>query len=172
MSECRRNDRKARASAWLLAPFLAACFGVGCEPLPEAKYDAATRKLSKAERAVLRKEVTLQASEARAREAQERVERDRKALIDARQELANAEGRLGELATDEVLFRAIQRRLLDDAALRESAISVEVREGRVTLSGRVSDAKLRVRAVESVAGARGVKGVDDRIQVSRPARSS
>lgn len=172
---CKEASRRAvrvGATTFLAALLVVSCFAAGCERPPEAEYDVASRKVGKAEQAVLKLQDALEASEAHAREALEGVERDRKALIDARQKLAKAEGRLGELATDEVLFRAIQRQLLDDEALRQSAISVKVEQGRVTLSGQVASSKLRARAAEKLAGARGVKGVDNRIEVSASAPKS
>jgi len=128
--------------------------------------------LVKAERDVRRREAALGSSEDSAAKWAQRLDRDRQALIDARRDLASAEGRLSDRATDEVLFRAIQRQLLQDKALRDTAVAVHVEDGRVTLTGRVPEAKLRARAEASIARARGVKSLENRIEVTRPPAES
>ncbi len=141
-------------------------FLAGCGDPGEAAYGDASTHVREAEQAVRRGEKALAASERNVQLALERAERARKGLIDARRDLARAEGRLGEAATDEVLFRVIQRRLLDDKALRQTAISVRVDRGSVSLYGRVSDEKLRARAGDAVARARGVRSVENLIEVA------
>lgn len=141
-------------------------FLASCGDPDEIAYGDASTRLTKAEEAVLRAAEDLAASDWNVEVALERSERARKALIDARRDLARAAGRLGKAATDEVLFRVIQRQLLEDKALRRTSISVRVNGGRVTLEGRVPDEKLRARAGETVARARGVSSVENLIEVA------
>ena len=66
-----------------------------------------------------------------------------------------------------MLFRNVQRRLLDAGALREVAIAAEVNDGVVTLRGRVPDEKMRNAAVQLATGVDGVITVDDLIEVAQ-----
>jgi len=68
-------------------------------------------------------------------------------------------------STDEVLFRAIQKRLLEDGDLASVAIAAHVNNGLVTLSGNVPDAKIRDRAVLVARETPGVQRVETQIQV-------
>ncbi len=138
----------------------------GCERSPEAEYDGASDAVARAERNVERRQANLEESEAAAARWARQMDRDRQALLDAKRDLAMAEGRLTESATDQVLFRSIQRQLLQDKTLRATAVAVRVEQGHVTLTGQVPEEELRARAQRSVAGTRGVKSVANRIEVS------
>jgi osmotically-inducible protein OsmY len=60
----------------------------------------------------------------------------------------------------------VQKQLLDDDDLEDVAISARVERGVVTLSGVVSEEKLRERAVKLAESVPGVVSVQDRIQVA------
>jgi len=94
-------------------------------------------------------------------------------LMVARKNLTEAESRLGEAeskvdlkATDEAIFRAVQKRLLEDKKLRDTAISATVERGTVTLHGRVSDEKLVKYAMDLARETPGVAAVESEIQVA------
>jgi osmotically-inducible protein OsmY len=68
-------------------------------------------------------------------------------------------------ATDDVLFRTVQKRLLEDDDLSNVAIAARVSKGVVTLSGSVPNAKLRDRALEIARTTPGAGHVESRIEV-------
>ena len=84
--------------------------------------------------------------EADVKQAQAKLVEARAALRKIEEELAKREAKVDRSATDEVLFRAVQKRLLEDGDLASVAIAAHVNNGLVTLSGNVPDAKLRDRA--------------------------
>jgi osmotically-inducible protein OsmY len=98
-------------------------------------------------------------------QAQERLEEARAALREAESEFAQREAVVSRSATDAVLFRAVQKRLLEDEDLSEVAIAAGVSKGVVTLSGSVPNAKLRDQAVEIARATPGVGRVESRIEV-------
>jgi len=88
---------------------------------------------------------------------------------EAAAQVAEAEAALAAQASDEVLFRVVQRRLLEDDALRQDAVGVQVREGVVTLTGSCASPDLAERAVAIAAGVPGVAHVERHIEVEAPA---
>ncbi|MGH0037203.1 MAG: BON domain-containing protein [Myxococcota bacterium] len=138
----------------------------------EARLRAATETLETALADV--EQATAVADERRAE-----VEEARKELAVAEQELAEARRRLSEAkaevdadATDTLVFRSVQRRLLDDEALEGVAIAAQVQAGVVTLSGEVPDAEVHERALEIARETPGVVRVQDRIRVLTEAAPS
>ena len=100
--------------------------------------------------------------------AESRLQLARGALDAEQRELTRAEQQMRSYAVpDPVLFRNVQRELLDAAALREVAIAAEVKQGVVTLRGRVPDEGLREAAVRVATGVDGVISVDDLIEVAQ-----
>ena len=151
-------------SAWMVlgAALLLACGG-GEDP--EAKLRAAGQELDEArERVVaLREKVEAQAEDVE--EAKQALSTARENLREAELALAKIEASVDRRATDAVVFRAVQSRLLEADALEEVAIRASVEKGVVTLTGTVPNAKLRDRAVEIAEGVTGVEGVESRIEV-------
>jgi osmotically-inducible protein OsmY len=103
--------------------------------------------------------------EAEVKEAQARLEEARKALRDIEAELAKRVAKVDKSATDEVLFRAVQKRLLEDGDLASVAIAAHVNNGLVTLTGNVPKAALSDRAVVVASETAGVQRVENRIAV-------
>jgi len=100
--------------------------------------------------------------------AESRLQLVRGALDTEQRELTRAEQQMRLFAVpDPVLFRNVQRKLLDASALREVAIAAEVKQGVVTLRGRVPDERVREVAVEVATGVDGVISVDDLIEVAK-----
>jgi osmotically-inducible protein OsmY len=106
--------------------------------------------------------------ESAAKAAQDALASARGEQRDQEKRIAQIEKELGKHATDPVLFRLVQKQLLEDAKLEPFAISARVDRGVVTLSGVVKDEKLRARAVELAQSVPGVLSVQDRMQVSEP----
>lgn len=149
-------------AAALLA--LAACGGNGAEE----ELEEASRGLAEAREAVgeARREVEERQAEVQA--AQDELAAARAALREAEARLSGFEAKVDLNATDVVLFRSIQKRLLTDGALEDVAIEARVDKGVVSLSGAVPDAELRDRAVEIARSTPGVTSVESRIQIDKP----
>jgi osmotically-inducible protein OsmY len=135
---------------------LAACGGNEAEE----ELEEASRGLAKAREAVgeARREVEERQAEVKA--AQEELAAAREGLREAQEQLSGFEAKVDLSATDVVLFRSVQKRLLDDGALEDVAIAARVDKGAVSLSGTVPDAELRDRAVEIVRSTPGVTSVE------------
>jgi osmotically-inducible protein OsmY len=100
-----------------------------------------------------------------AQQSREELAEAQEALVRAEQELAEARAGVGVHATDEVLFREVQTRLLDDEQLESLAIAARVEKGVVTLSGEAVSREQRERAAELAAEIPGILGVDNRIAI-------
>lgn len=76
-------------------------------------------------------------------------------------------GPKGYVRSDERLTELICERLTDDARIDASDITVEVKQGDVTLSGTVPDKLTRWRAEELVESVGGVGSVSNRLHLDR-----
>ena len=132
---------------------------------PEADLEQASRAVEEARAQVAQDREAVQARESEAQEAQKRLVDARSALREAESELARRETAVDRSATDDVLFRTVQKRLLEDDDLSNVAIAARVSKGVVTLSGSVPNAKLRDRALEIARATPGVGNVESRIEV-------
>ena len=149
------------AAVVAVAALLLACGGSDPEVDLEKASEAAEKTRGDREAAI----ETGKPRETEVKEAQKRLEEAREALRKVEAELAKRVAKVDKRATDEVLFRAVQKRLLEDGDLGEVAIAAHVNNGLVTLTGNVPDAKLAEHAVEVAKGTPGVQRVDNRIQV-------
>ena len=129
-------------------------------------------KLSNAEALLVDARAAVQEAQEQVDETQESLEQAQSDVEAARQELRDAESRLAEVeskvdfrATDALLFRAIQKRLLEADELTDLAIRAEVVRGGVTLHGSVSRPEARDTAIEIAKSVPGVARVDSRIEV-------
>jgi hyperosmotically inducible protein len=132
----------------------------------EAALREASSQLEAAKQEVEQKQELVDRKRDAVEAAREELEKASGALEKARDRLAAAQERVGEYATDAVLFRSVQRRLLEDEKLERVAIAARVENGVVNLSGTVPSAKLRDRAVEVAKKTSGVVRVDSNIQVA------
>jgi osmotically-inducible protein OsmY len=132
---------------------------------PEVDLEEASQAVEEARAQVDEARETVQARESEMQEVQERLAEARSVLREAESELAKREAVVNRSATDDVLFRAVQKRLLEDDDLADVAIAARVSKGIVTLSGSVPEAKLRDRAVEVARKTPGVIRVESRIEV-------
>lgn len=135
------------------------------EPTREEKLRSATDKLEEVESRLERARSTLEAREQTLESAREQFEEARDEVRGLEREREKARQAVGEFATDDVLFRTIQKRLLEDEDFERVAIKVAVRGGMVTLSGEVPDSGLKERAGEVAGEVPGVHGVRNDIRV-------
>lgn len=85
---------------------------------------------------------------------------------DANEPSATSSGKAGSAgkvdtsaATDEKLKTDVTKKITDDAALKSEPITVEVKDGFVSLSGTVSTNEVKVKAESLVRDMEGVNGV-------------
>jgi osmotically-inducible protein OsmY len=146
--------------------FLAGALLAGCQDSEEAKLAALTEELGTLRTGLTETRAELAKREATAKAAQDALAAARGEQREAERRIAEIEKELGSHATDPVLFRMVQKQLLDDDDLEDVGISARVERGVVTLSGVVSKEKLRKRAVEVAESVPGVVSVQDRIQIA------
>ena len=153
-------------SAWIGAVAALALLGAGCGGEdPEAQLRAAGEQLEEARGRVVALREKVESRAADAEKAKQELGTAREKLREAELALAKIEASIDRSATDDVLFRAVQSRLLEADALEKVAIRATVSKGVVTLSGSVPNAKLRDRAVEIAKQTPGVEEVESRIEV-------
>ena len=148
----------------LTAALLLACGGSDPEVDLERASKAAEETRSELEVAA----ETVKQREADVKQAQTELEAARAALRKIEAELAKRVAKVDRRATDEVLFRAVQKRLLEDDSLAIVAIAAHVNNGLVSLTGNVPDAETRDRAVAVARETPGVDRVTSQIQVVAP----
>jgi len=154
------------SSKVILAGLAAALVALACGGSdPEVDLEQASQAVEEAGAQVEKARETVQTREGEVKEAQERLTEARSALREAESDFAQREAVVNRSATDDVLFRAVQKRLLEDDDLSEVAIAARVSKGVVTLSGSVPNAKLRDQAVEIARTTPGVGSVESRIEV-------
>jgi len=132
---------------------------------PEEDLKAASAAVEEARAQVSADRESVQALEAEAAKVDKQLAEARAVLREAENELAQRESAVNRSATDSVLFRAVQKQLLEDDDLSNVAIAARVSKGVVTLSGSVPNAKLRDRALEVARATPGVGRVESQIEV-------
>ena len=68
-------------------------------------------------------------------------------------------------ADDDAIYDLVRKRLYDDPEVKGYNINIEVRDGVVTLNGRVASEKIRARAEKITRKVSGVKKVINKLQV-------
>ena len=145
---------------------LAVAGAVGCgESDQEAAFREAIERLDDAREVVTGAREEVDAKTLALERSREELAEAQEALVRAEQGLAEARAGVGVLATDEVLFREVQTRLLDDEQLESLAIGARVEKGVVTLSGEAASQEQSERAAELADEIPGVLGVDNRISI-------
>ncbi len=153
-------------SIWILVGLGTALVALACGGSDqEANLEQASQALAEARAQVAKDQESVQVRESEAQEAQKRLADARSALREAESELARRESAVDRSATDDLLFRTVQKRLLEDDDLSNVAIAARVSKGVVTLSGSVPNAKLRDRALEIARETPGAGNVESRIEV-------
>jgi osmotically-inducible protein OsmY len=162
---------RQRSQAGLLAALLVtlALLGAGCsEPTAEAKLRAAEQELEAAKSHLEQQRQELERRRKAFEAAQSSLAKAREAVAKAETRVTEAEQAVRVHATDDVLFRTVQTRLLEERALRDAAIRAVVQDGVVTLEGEAPDGRTRDRAVDLVREIPGVRDVRERIRLSQP----
>jgi osmotically-inducible protein OsmY len=155
----------ARGLAWGAALALLSGLCACGEPSLEDKLSSAEALLVDARAAVQETQENLNEKQEALDQAKSEVEAARQELGEAQSRLVEAESKVDFRVTDALLFRAIQRRLLEADELADLAIRAEVVRGNVTLHGSVSQPEARDTAIEIAKGVPGVATVDSRIEV-------
>jgi len=132
---------------------------------PEAELIEASQAVEQARSRVETARATVEERETEVEEAKRRLTEARSVLREAQENVAKYEATVDRNATDSVLFRSVQKRLLEDRQLKDVAIAARVDNGIVTLSGSVPNAKLRDRALEVARETPGVNRVESLIDV-------
>ncbi len=130
-----------------------------------AQLEAATQELAEAQSEVEAARTTVEETLETVTAAEAELGEARQALVASQERLANARALVGASATDAVLFRSIQRDLLQEDSLDDFAIAAQVDEGVVTLTGTVASAQIRERAAEIARSTSGVASVNNRIEI-------
>lgn len=158
-----RTGTTARGS--LAAIALALALGCGGDGR-EAKLAEARERVDDAEERLVAARAMLEEREEALEKARERREVARERAEEAEAELAAARREVAGYTSDALVFRSVQRRLLEDEALESVAITASVEDGVVTLAGRVPEEALRERALELARETAGVLDVVSRIEVA------
>jgi len=158
-----RAPARARFRALLIAGLLAVSCGGDDE---EARLEELSQELGSLREGLPEIRARVAERETTGKAAQDDLAEARGALRESERRIAEIEKEVGAHATDPLLFRMIQKQLLEDDDLEDVAISARVDHGVVTLSGVVPEAGLRERAVKLTESVPGVVSVQDRIQVA------
>jgi osmotically-inducible protein OsmY len=156
------------SKSWRVAGLAFAVAAAGCGDDEVARLEAYSRSIDELRGSVDEARAEVDARETEVGEANQRLADAREALSNAEDALAEVERKASQVATDPVLFRLVQQRLLEDDALEGVAISASVTGGVVSLAGEVPSAALRERAAEVAQSVPGVASVTNRIQVLAP----
>lgn len=79
--------------------------------------------------------------------------------------LASAAAAAQQASSDDEIYDQVRRRLANDPDVKGAAIEVEVREGVVTLRGRVREEKHKLKAERITRKVKGVKKVINELRV-------
>jgi len=154
-----------------VASFAALSLGLAAcgEPDPEEALEEASAELARAREVLTEAEGDVDGIRAKMRELEEKLADSERVRREAERHVNEAEALVTERASDDVLFRAVQRRLLEDPELADVAVTAGVASRVVTLRGVVATEALRERAVAVAKAAPGVAKVIDELQTSQPA---
>lgn len=133
---------------------------VACgEPDPEKALEEASAELASAREVLTEADGDVNELRASMRELEAQLADAERVRREAQRHVSEAEALVTERASDDVLFRAVQRRLLEDSRLSDAAVTAEVSARVVTLRGVVASAALRDRAIAVAQAAPGVAEV-------------
>jgi osmotically-inducible protein OsmY len=79
---------------------------------------------------------------------------------------------LAQKNSDDELYDRVRQRLAANRDVKGGAIEVDVKDGVVTLSGKVLEERQKTKAEQVTRKTKGVKKVINQLQVEIPARSS
>lgn len=137
----------------------------GCSEDPQQRYERAAANLETAKQARAEAQRAVTEKKAELARLQEKLDAAERRLQLARERMAAASQKLEQSVNDEVLFRSIQRAMLDEERFAGAAIAVGVEDRVVTLTGTVPDEATRDMAVQVARGYAGVRDVVDFLDV-------
>ena len=149
---------------WLPVAGMAALLACGGDDL-EARLARASEQLDEERAVVDGARDAVAERRAVLKQAQEELAASQDELSEAERRFAKLEASLTSSVTDDVLVRAVQKRLLEDDDLDTVAIAARVKLGVVTLSGVVPNTGLRDRALEIAGETPGVASVSNQIEL-------
>ena len=153
-------------SGVVAAAALVSLFGLaGCSQSPQEQYDAAVEAVNEAQSEISDARDKVKTTNEKIAEARKDHQKAQAALDDKQDRLREARTKAQKQASDEILFRVLQRDVLTKEAFEKSAISVSVDQRVVTLTGTVADAETRDRAVKLVRNQPGVADVRNQLQL-------
>ena len=162
----KRSSEPFRTTARVLTLATAVVVASSCGGDDQAaQLESATEELAEAQSEVEAARTTVEATLETAAVAEAELGEARQALIVSQERLANARALVGASASDAVLFRSIQRDLLEENSLDDFAIAAQVDRGVVTLAGTVASAETRERAADIARSTSGVASVNNRIEI-------
>jgi len=150
----------------LRAVLVVAALAAGCDGGDEADFRLAAQALTAARESVEQAQRAVEERRARLEVSQAELAEAERQLREAEERLREAESRVDLKATDAALFRAVQKRLLEDERLRHVAIDADVRRGVVELRGSVPDERTAAAALEVARSVPGVMRVENRVNVA------
>lgn len=149
----------------LVCLVLTVLLAAGCSESPQEKYNDAMSKLNDAKK-------TRQQAQQKVSDARQTIQDDQKKLKEAQgkldeanQKVATANHSVDKVVNDDVLFRTLQKKLLNDDQFSDAAISVGVNHRVVTLTGTVPDQDTRQQAAKVARSQAGVAHVNNQLQV-------
>lgn len=137
----------------------------GCSEDPQQRYERAAANLEAAKQARAEAQTAVDKKKAELRKLQEKLAAAEARLQKARERMSAASDAVDKSVSDEVLFRSIQRAVLDDDRFAGAAIAVGVKDRVVTLTGKVPDEATREAAMRVAREHAGVKDVVDFLEV-------
>lgn len=159
------NHLHPRTLLVLSAVLIGAAALTGCSESPQQKYDSATNHLKDAKKALSEAKDKVDSKQEEI-DKQEKKLRELQQTVDARRDkVVTATQAVDKTVNDEVLFRTLQKNLLDKDQFSDSAISVGVHNLVVTLSGVVPDQETHDQAIKVTRNQAGVADVRDKLQI-------
>ncbi|HET7313341.1 BON domain-containing protein [Salinisphaera sp.] len=138
----------------------------GCSESPQEKYNDAISNLHDAKNERQQAKEKVADAREQVQDAQKKLNQAQEQLQQAQQEVNSAMQAVNKTVNDEVLFRTLQKKLLNSDKFSESAISVGVNHRVVTLTGTVPDQQTRKQAAQVVRNSAGVASVNNQLQVT------
>lgn len=136
-----------------------------CGDDAQQRYDRATEALAEAREQRSEAMDAMQDKEKELEEYQDNLNESEERLQEAREQLQAAEAKVNASVNDEVLFRTLQRKLLNEDRFGDAAIAVGVADRVVTLTGTVPDKATHKAAIKTAEGQSGVEEVVDFLEI-------
>lgn len=149
----------------LTAVLAGVLLAAGCSEDPQQRYERAAANLEAAKQARAEAHEAVAQKKAELARLQEKLDVAEKRLQEARERMERASRTLDASVNDAVLFRSIQRAMLDPERFPGAAIAVGVQDRVVTLTGTVPDEATRRAAVELARAQPGVEEVVDFLEI-------